>query len=231
VIELLARGNPDAKRVARALAIYADTGLAQLGFGDGDDAPELAGGRAITSLRIRNLPRPVPGTPRADLSEDERVGQALMRLLAAYAMYLMGRDRARHKVMGFDEAWFLLEDAPGRRLIEHLNRWGRSEFATPILVTHLISDAEELDNLIGARFMFGFESDQEARAALRVLRLEEDDDRLRQRLLAYREGRCLLRDLDGRVGAIRVEPPPDVLAALRTTPVEDERYQPVEEAA
>jgi AAA-like domain len=155
-----------------------------------------------------------------------------MRLLAAYAMHLMGGDKARHKVMGFDEAWFLLEDAPGRRLIEHLNRWGRSEFATPILVTHLISDAEELDNLIGARFMFGFESDAEAQAALRVLRLDQHDDRLRQRLLAYREGRCLLRDLDGRVGAIRIEPPPDLLAALRTTPVEhDDRYDAIEEAA
>src|SRR2546423_168589 len=134
--------------------------------------------------------------------------------------------------MGFDEAWFLLEDAPGRRLIEHLNRWGRSEFATPILVTHLISDAEELDNLIGARFMFGFESDQEARAALRVLRLDENDDRLRQRLLAYREGRCLLRDLDGRVGAIRVQPPPDVPAAPRPPrSEEDGRYQRAGDAA
>jgi AAA-like domain len=232
VVDELARGNEEARRVARALAIYADTGLAQLGFADAEHAPQLAGHKPVTSLRIRNLPRPLPGTPRADLSEEERIGQALMRLLAAYAMHLMGGDKARHKVMGFDEAWFLLEDAPGRRLIEHLNRWGRSEFATPILVTHLISDAEELDNLIGARFMFGFESDPEAQAALRVLRLDPDDQRLRQRLLAYREGRCLLRDLDGRVGAIRIEPPPDVLAALGTTPIEDDdRYRPVAEAA
>src|SRR5207248_1882964 len=94
VVDELARGNDEARRVARALAIYADTGLAQLGFADAEHAPELAGHKPVTSLRIRNLPRPLPGTPRADLSEEERIGQAMMRLLAAYAMHLMGGDRA-----------------------------------------------------------------------------------------------------------------------------------------
>ena len=134
-------------------------------------------------------------------------------------MHLMGADRTRHKVLGFDEAWFLLQDATGRRLIEHLNRWGRSENATPILVTHLISDAGELDNLIGTRFVFGVESDSEARAALDLLRLDADDERLRQRLLAYRKGRCLMRDFDGRVGAVQIElTGDDMLAVLDTTP-------------
>lgn len=218
VITALRDGGEHARSVADALEVYADTGLAQLGFGSATHAPELAGHKPVTSLRIRNLPRPLPGTPRADLSEEERIGTAVLRLLAAYAMHLMGDDRTRHKVLGFDEAWFLLQDASGRRLIEHLNRWGRSENATPILVTHLISDAAELDNLIGARFMFGFESDSEARAALELLRLDGDDDRLRQRLLAYRRGRCLMRDLDGRVGAMQIAPGPDMLGILDTTP-------------
>lgn len=219
VISALRGGSAHALAVADALEVYADTGLAQLGFGSEAHAPQLAGQKPVTSLRIRNLPRPLPATPRADLSEDERIGQAVLRLLAAYAMHLMGADRTRHKVLGFDEAWFLLQDATGRRLIEHLNRWGRSENATPILVTHLISDAGELDNLIGTRFMFGFESDSEARAALEQLRLDGDDARLRGRLLAYRKGRCLLRDLDGRVGAVQIElPGEDMLAVLDTTP-------------
>jgi hypothetical protein len=172
----------------------------------------------VTSLRIRNLPRPAPGTPREERGEEERVGQAVLRLVAAYAMRLMSEDRARHKVLGFDEAWFLLGDAAGRRLIEHLNRWGRSENATPLLVTHLVSDADELDNLIGARLIFGQESEREARAALALLRLDPDDERLRSRLLSFRRGRCYLRDFEGRVASIQVDPGPELLRALDTTP-------------
>jgi hypothetical protein len=139
--------------------------------------------------------------------------------MAAYAMQLMGSDRSRHKVLGFDESWFLLQDAMGRRLIEHLNRWGRSEFATPVLVTHLVADAEEVDNLIGARFVFGMESETEAAKALALLRLDADDEALRQRLLSYRRGRCLMRDYDGRVAAIQVDlADPQLVSALDTTP-------------
>ncbi|MTD44872.1 hypothetical protein GKE82_11360 [Conexibacter sp. W3-3-2] len=221
VIDALRSGEDPAPRVAGVLEVYADTGLAQLGFATTDHHVDPAGGKQVTSLRIRNLPRPLPGTPRAELSEEERIGQAVLRLLAAYAMHHMGHDRSRHKALGFDEAWFLLSDAAGRRLIEHLNRWGRSENATPFLVTHLIGDAQELDNLIGTRLVFGMESDKEAAAALELLRLDPTDDRQRQRLLAFRQGACLMRDLHGRVAPVQIDPAdPDLLSALDTTPPE-----------
>ncbi len=221
VINQLRRGDDPAPRVASVLEVYADTGLAQLGFATGIETRDPAGQKQVTSLRIRNLPRPLPGTPRTELSEEERIGQAVLRLLAAYAMHLMGTDRSRHKTLGFDEAWFLLQDAAGRRLIEHLNRWGRSENATPLLVTHLISDAEELDNLIGTRFVFGMESEHEARAALKLLRLDPDDEQQRRRLLAFRRGACLMRDLEGRIAPVQIDTAdPAVLQALDTTPPE-----------
>jgi hypothetical protein len=63
------------------------------------------------------------------------------------------------------------------------------------------------------------ESDAEARAALSLLRLDPDDEPLRQRLLAYRQGRCLIRDLDSRVAAVQIDVcDPQLLAALDTTP-------------
>lgn len=224
VIDALRTGEDPAPRVAGVLEVYADTGLAQLGFANDDQHADPAGGKQVTSLRIRNLARPLPGTPRAELSEEERIGQAVLRLLAAYAMHLMGHDRSRHKALGFDEAWFLLSDAAGRRLIEHLNRWGRSENATPFLVTHLVSDAEELDNLIGTRLVFGMESEKEAAAALELLRLDPEDERQRQRLLAFRRGACLMRDLHGRVAPVQIDPAdPDLLDALDTTPPEAEQ--------
>jgi hypothetical protein len=219
VIERLGRGSGDARDAGSALAVYADSGLARLGFaGSTRDPASEPAARQLTSLRIRNLARPIPGTPRAELSEDERIGQAVLRLVCAYAMRLMGSDRTRHKVLGFDEAWFLMQDSVGRRLIEHLNRWARSEFATPILVTHLVADAEEVDNLIGARFVFGMEAESEAARALSLLGLDCEDERLRQRLLQFRRGRCFMRDYEGRVGAIQLDPGADLLERLDTTP-------------
>lgn len=218
VIEMLTSATDDTRHAGTALAVYADTGLAQLGFAQPGSQPPPAGSAQVTSLRVRNLPRPVPGTPLTDLTEEERLGTAVLHLLATYAMHLMGDDRSRHKVLGLDEAWFLLADSAGRRLIEHLNRWGRSENATPLLVTHLAADATDLDGLIGTRLIFGQASEPEAIAALQLLRLDPEDEHHTRRLLGYRRGRCLMRDLEGRVAEVQIDPGPALLAALDTTP-------------
>lgn len=220
IARLQAVDDEDSRDAARSLRVYADTGLAQLGFADAEDPPPEVGLAQVTSLRIRNLPRPTPGTPRAELKERERIGQAVLRLVALYAMHLMGGDRSEHKVLGFDEAWFLLQDAEGLRLIEQLSRWGRAENATPVLITHLVADAEGIDNLIGSRFVFGMESEEEAQKALRLLRLDPEDHDLLQRLLAFRKGRCLFRDTEGQLVTMRIDPGADLLAALDTTPRE-----------
>jgi hypothetical protein len=142
----------------------------------------------------------------------------VLRLTAAFAMRLLSGDRSRHKAIGLDEVWFLFRDAQGRRLIEHLNLWGRSENATPILVAHFVSQAQEIDNLVGVRLAFGFESAADAASALRLVRCDPDDPKLRERQLAYRRGECLMCDLQGRVEPVQIDPGDELLAALDTTP-------------
>ena len=220
ISELKASDREAATAAGRALAAYAHGGFSGLGFA-AEGTQRAAGARKqVTILRIRNLPLPMAGTPRADLTEEERIGQSVIRLLAVYALYICGKKpRDQHVVVGIDESWFLLQDSAGHRMIEQLNRWGRSEFATPMLVTHLSSDAEKLDNLLGARFFLGQESEREAAAALQLLHLDPNDDFLRQRLLQARRGRGMLRDYDGRVGYIQVDvTDPAVLRALNTNP-------------
>lgn len=220
VLELLRGGDEHAQGAARALSVHADSGLAQLGFADpGNPLPPI-GDAQVTTLRIRNLPRPEPGVARADYSAQEKLGVAILRLLAMYAMTLASKERRVHKVLGFDEAWFLLQgNSVGRALIEQLTRWGRSENATTILITHLIADAEEIDNLIGPRFIYGFESAQEARKALRLLGLDDSDEQMISRLLGFRKGRCFFRDNQGRVVCMQFDlADPVLLDALDTTP-------------
>jgi hypothetical protein len=223
VIAQLAGGSPDARDAARALGIHATSGLARLGFARAEIEPPRAGSQPITSLRIRNLTLPLPGTPRAELAEDERIGRAILHLLAVYALRLTSHDRRRHSILGFDEAWVLLSDSAGRALIDRISRLGRAQNATPLLATQVLGDVDQLDGLIGAAFCFGVESEREASAALRLLRLDEHDDALIQRMLSFRRGRCFMRDFEGRVSPMQIDlVDPDLLRALDTTPGGDE---------
>jgi len=56
---------------------------------------------------------------------------------------------------------------------------------------------ETLENLIGATFVFGLRSEREAERALTLLGLDPDDRALRDRLLGFDAGRCLMRDHRG----------------------------------
>ncbi|HMJ94432.1 MAG TPA: ATP-binding protein, partial [Thermoleophilaceae bacterium] len=219
VVDELAAGGEDARAAARALGVHTSSGLARLGFATADSTPLDAGSQAITSLRIRNLTLPLPGTARAEMLDQERVGQAVLHLLAVYALRLTSADPRRHSVLGFDEAWVLLSDAAGRSLVDRISRLGRSQNVTPLLATQVLGDVDELESLIGACFCFGVETEREAAKALRLLGLDEDDAGLQQRLQAFRRGRCFMRDYRGRVSPVQIDLlDPALLHALDTTP-------------
>jgi hypothetical protein len=219
VIALLAEGNEHAIEAGRALGVHARSGLLQLGFAASGHVDDEAGARQVSSLRIAHLTLPLPGTSRGEYTNEERAGQALLRLLAAYALHLMGSDWSRHKVLLFDEAWMLLGDAAGRSLVHRINRLCRSQNATPILATQSLHDVAELENLIGAAFCFGVETDTEAQRVLSLLGLDPTDRRACAQLQAFRRGRCLMRDYDGRVAPVQIDLVSDeLLAALDTTP-------------
>lgn len=222
VLDVLETGDQDAQDAARAIRVHSASGLLQLGFADDARPLPEPGDRPVCCLRIANLTLPLPGTPRSELTSDERAGQALLRLLASYALHLMGGDWSRHKVLVFDEAWMLLDDAAGRALVQRINRLCRSQNATPILATQQLSDVAELEPLLGAQFCFGVETDAEASKTLRLLGLDGDDERLRSQLRAFRAGRCFMRDYEGRVAPIQIDPvDPALLDALDTRPVHE----------
>lgn len=219
VVDRLINGRDDAAEAGRALETYAQGGLLRLAFAEADSPTRPALAKRLTVLRIANLVLPLPGTPRAEMSSDERTGQALLRLLATYATHLMASDMSRHKVLLFDEAWMLLGDAAGRALVQRINRLCRSQNATPILATQALADVGDLDNLLGALFCFGVETDHEARQVLDLLGLDPEDAPLRSRLQSFRRGRCLMRDYDGRVGAVQIDlADQDLLDVLDTSP-------------
>jgi hypothetical protein len=225
VVRALEQGDETDAKVGKALAVYARSGLTQLGFADSSVSLPAVGQQQVTYLPIRDLPGPAQGVARSEYSQAERVGEQIVRLIAMFAMQLMGTERDRLKLFCFDEGWRLLGDPVGRALLASLQRMGRSELAVPIVSTQLVTDAlvgerESLENLIGATFVFGLRSKAEASRALTLLGLDGEDARLCQSLLDMQAGRCLFRDHAGRVEAIQVElVVPSLLRAFSTTPV------------
>jgi hypothetical protein len=220
VINVLEASEDEAAHsAARALRIHVDQGFAQLGFAPPDTPMPPAGQKQMITLRVRNLRLP-RATERQEMTQEELISLAVLRLLAVFAMQVMGGDRKQHKVLIVDEAMFMLQNATvGARLLEQLVKWGRSENATVILVTHMVGDAEELANLIGAIFVFGLKTEEEAGKALMLLGLDPEDTAMRQRLLKFRAGRCIMRDYEGNVVQLQVHiANPGMLQTLDTTP-------------
>ncbi len=224
VVRALLEGDDTDVQVGKALDVYARSGLTQLGFADPSVKLPPVGEQQVTYLPIRDLPAPPPGMPRSEYSQAERVGEQIVRLIAMFAMHLMGSERGRLKLFSFDEGWRLLSDPVGRMLLGSLQRMGRSELAVPIISTQLVTDAligerESLENLLGATFVFGMRSQAEAARALSLLGLDPEDRRNCQTLLELDAGRCLFRDHRGRVEPIQVDVVvPSLLRAFSTTP-------------
>jgi hypothetical protein len=207
-----------AQEAAEALDVLSDFGLARLGFADGEVSPVQASASVIT-IRTPGLALPDPDASRETYTRAERISVATLSLVAALALRLVSHDRSRHKIVLLDEAWFLLASTQGRLLLNRLIRLGRSMNATILLATQRLADLGELSELVGVYFLFGQDSIPEAERALEILGLDPTDAAQRSRLTEYRQGLCLMRDLDGRVGEVQIDLVfPSLLAALDNTP-------------
>jgi hypothetical protein len=203
--------------VADALEVVAEVGLGRLGFGDHRDAP-ASSVADLTTIRIPGLTLPEQGVERSTYTRAERISVATLSLVAAKALQLVSEDRARHKVVILDEAWFLLSSSQGRALVNRLVRFTRRYNATVLLLTQLLEDAPVIRELVRTWFIFGQDSEQQAELGLRLAGVEPTDARVR-RLQAAVAGRCVMRDLQGRVAEIQIDvTDPELLAALNTAP-------------
>lgn len=218
VVELLlASDRAGARDAGEALEVIRDFGLARLGFGDGQTSA-IEAVKPVTTIRMPGLSLPEPSAARDTYTRAERVSVATLSLVAAYALQLISGDRSRHKVVGLDEIWFLLASPQGRQIINRLVRLGRAFNATLLLGTHRIGDLGDLADLIGVVLVFGQDSDEAASAALRFIGLEPTRE-LVGLVRELRAGRCLMRDLSGRVGEVQVDLVyPHLLQAFQTTP-------------
>jgi hypothetical protein len=221
VVDRLRGADTDAGReAAEALDVLSDFGLARLGFAaggkgaTGEDKPSAP----VITIRTPGLSLPDPGASRETYSRRERVSVATLSLVAAQALRLVSGNRNRHKIVLLDEAWFFLSSVQGRALLNRVIRLGRAFNATVLVATQRLADLGDLSELFGVYFLFGQETEAEARAGLAQIGLDAEAS-LGYRLTEYRQGLCLMRDLDGRVGEAQFDLVfPELLAALDNTP-------------
>jgi len=102
VVRALGEGDEIDAQVAKTLEVYARSGLTQLGFADPAVKLPPVGQCQVTYLPIRDLPGPEPGMRRSEYSQAERVGEQIVRLIAMFAMQLMGTERERLKLFSLD---------------------------------------------------------------------------------------------------------------------------------
>jgi hypothetical protein len=203
--------------VAQALEVIAEVGLGRLGFGD-EHTDLNVSDAALTTIRIPGLTLPEQGVPRSAYTRIERISVATLSLVAAKALQLVSTDRARHKLVILDEAWFLLSSSQGRALINRLVRFTRRYNATVLLLTQLLEDAPGIRELVRTWFIFGQDSEEQAQLGLRLAGVDPTAARVR-RLQSAVPGRCIMRDLHGRVAEIQIDvADPELLAALNTAP-------------
>jgi AAA-like domain len=221
VVERLRTGDSEAGREAgEALDVLSDFGLARLGFGSGEVEP-IEVERSVITIRMPGLSLPDAGASRETYTRAERVSVATLSLVAALALRLISGDRSRHKVVVLDEVWFLLASRQGRSLLNRIIRLGRALNATVLVATQRLADLGDLAALFGVYFLFGQETDGEAATGLAHIGMDRDEATMRSRVREYRQGRCLMRDLDGRVGEVQFDVVfEELLEALDNTPRE-----------
>lgn len=218
VVEVLGEGSEVAREAGRALSVHGNAGLAKLAFGmPGREVAEV-GTRRFIPIHLRNLILPRPGTPRSEMTAEERVGSSLLGLVALYALALCAKDPSRHSAIASDEAWVLFETAIGRALLDRASRVSRSQNLSLLLATQQVIDAEGIEGLVGAYFSGGVETEEGARRSARQQRLDEDDPALIQRFLAFNAGRFYYRDINGQSVPLQIDPCEPQLFGLFGTP-------------
>jgi hypothetical protein len=218
VVEVLEEAGDVAREAGRALSVHANAGLAKLAFGLPGRPVAEVGTKRFIPIQIRSLVLPRPGTPRQEMTAEERVGTSLLGLVALYALSLCARDPDRHSVLGCDEAWVVFETAIGRALLDRASRLSRSQNLSLLLATQQVVDAEEIEGLIGAYFSGGVETEEEARRSARQQRLDDDDPALIQRFLGFNAGRFYYRDINGQSVPLQTDPCERRLFSLFGTP-------------
>jgi len=212
-------GGRSGRDLAETLASVGRLPLARLCFSR-PGATSLAPDGRLLILQMQGISFPDAAVAPADYTVADRLAVAVMYLVTTLAGRLADASRAQAKVIALDEAWALTGSRQGRALVQRLARTGRSKNTALLLVSQNAADflGPEIQNNFSAKFAFRSTQQEEVLAVLKLLGAEASPEHVSAvRTLA--NGECLFADVDGRIGALRVDLVlPELATAFDTTP-------------
>lgn len=199
-----------------------NTTYGHLLFGDGsEEVIDIT--KPINILQTQNLIIPDKGKPEENWTYQERVGMAVLICTSAVGLQFVMQSREFLKMYIQDENSVFKRAAMGQAMQNRMIKMGRTENSPIVLIGQNQSDIGESEDImanIGIRFAFGTKTRGEAMEILKYMGLNQESKELQDMLIALPTGVCLMRDLEGRIALIAVDPIfEDFLKAFDTKPV------------
>lgn len=176
-------------------------------FDDGTAAP-------LTIIQTNGLDL-VDREDLEQMTEKQRVSQALHDVVAAAAMRMASRHRYADvkpfKALVFDEAWRFLGNPGGKGLLRYLIREGRSQNIAPYVCSQAVADFQDLLGLMPIRFMGRNRQDtDDIVRGLKVCGVDPSPYNVK-RIKEFKAGNFLFHDAFGNVGEMKYDVTPKSL--------------------
>lgn len=204
--ELRAIGGEEAELLAEHIESFTDYDFAGLLFSDGHARQQIDMEKQINVIQVQNLMLPERGKEPSSYTSMECLSIAMMIVISTFALKFIYSDRNIYKVVLFDEAWSFLQVPQGKALGNQLARAGRSMQAGVYFVTQSCADfSDDMKNNIGLKFAFRSTDITEIKNILKYFGLDAEDEGNQEMVRNLQNGECLMMDLYGRVGKIKVQ--------------------------
>ncbi|MGQ4354892.1 ATP-binding protein [Streptomyces drozdowiczii] len=225
--------DPACRSLARKLKVHARRDIAKAVFDESLPVLDTDADSVVFSVAQLALPKKWELEPGhyERLSPEKVFGRAALYLIATICRHIAfdPRHDAEFCQVVWDECWWLTSSPEGLDLLLELLRDGRKHGAGVLVGSH---DPEDIGpntaigrivrGLIPRRHLFRQTNKELAKRALEFLDLDPNDPELvkmvtsqlspldeSDKVQAQRAGECLVRDLFGRIGAMRVQGPLD----------------------
>lgn len=182
--------------------------------------------RGTTVATLLGIKLPEPGVLPSSYKADERVSVVIMWLLTNLVLQMMKSvPKIKQKMLIIDEAWAIMANEQGSRMMESVSLLGRSLNMASLFITqspnHLRrgESSPDLDNSISTRFAFRNTSDSDNRETVRSMRLPPEEN-WEVVIPQLEVGRCLMQDSRDNLGIVKIVAPDDLAEAFNTNPTE-----------
>jgi len=206
--ELQAENTEVSNKIANHIESFTDYDFAHLLFSDGSVEQSISLDKSLNIIQVADLVLPEKETKLVEYTTMELLSVAMLIVISTFTLDFIHSDNSVFKIVNLDEAWSFLQVAQGKTLSMKLTRAGRSMNAGVYFVTQNASDLsdEKMRNNIGLKFAFCSTDINEIKNALEFFGLDKEDESNQKRIRELGIGECLMQDLYGRVGVIKIHP-------------------------